>query len=323
VGDFNGDGKPDIAFTQWFLKFVLSVFINNGNGTFQNAVNYKATQKIIDQFYTTASGDLNNDGKDDIVVAWDYGDSVSVYMSKGDGTFNDSINYKTCHYPGSTRIVDIDKDGKKDIISACNSFTNELSVLINNGNGFNLPVKYSFTGDGGSSHLISDDFNKDGRPDFVVTGGINWDSLFVFLNDGTGKLIKSVKLGVPIYSYTVASGDFNIDGRADLVSPNLESFVSVFLQSTATSLFSFEEVSQKEFTVFPNPTSSLLNVQFKESLKGNTLQLFDKMGRLVKTVNKEEGVTIQQIEVSDLEQGMYWLRVEGEGTGQGCAVVIE
>ena len=92
VGDFNGDGKADLAVANYRSSNV-SVLLGNGNGTFQAAVNYGAGTYP----HSVAVGDFNGDGKPDLAVA-NYGsNNVSVLLGNGNGTFQTAVNYARGH----------------------------------------------------------------------------------------------------------------------------------------------------------------------------------------------------------------------------------
>ena len=87
VGDFNGDGKLDLAVgTGTGTSGSVSVLLGNGDGTFQAPVNYP-TGPIIDTGLpgAMAVGDVNGDGMPDLVLA--FGGGVLVLLGNGDGTF--------------------------------------------------------------------------------------------------------------------------------------------------------------------------------------------------------------------------------------------
>src|ERR1700730_11578201 len=82
VGDFNGDGKPDLVAAD-FAVSSISVFINNGNGTFAPKVDYTTNSGPI----SIAVRDFNLDGKPDLAVTNYFGNNLSVFINNGNGTF--------------------------------------------------------------------------------------------------------------------------------------------------------------------------------------------------------------------------------------------
>src|SRR5437879_2061843 len=86
IGDFNDDGKRDLAVAD-SGSLNLSVVLRNGDGTFQTAVNYGAGTNPE----SVSVGDFNGDGKPDLVVANNGSGTVSVLLGKGDGTFQAAI----------------------------------------------------------------------------------------------------------------------------------------------------------------------------------------------------------------------------------------
>jgi hypothetical protein len=219
VGDFNGDGKMDLAVANEGSDNV-SILLGNGDGTFQAAVNYGAGTDPD----SVAVGDFRGDGKLDLVVANYYSNNVSVLLGNGDGTFQAAVNYGVSA-PTSVAVGDFNGDGKLDLAVA-NVFS-EVSVLLGNGDGtFQAAVNY---GAGAEPAWVAvGDFNGDGKLDLAVAN-VDSNNVSILLGNGDGTFKAAVNYGVGTEPVSVAVGDFNGDGKLDLAVANYGSNVSVLL----------------------------------------------------------------------------------------------
>ena len=167
-GDFNGDGKPDLAVAN---STGIAVLLGEGDGAFQTAINTGAGPSP----QSLAVGDFNGDGTLDMAVAnfgeWVNGaqtytnSSVSVLLGKGGGTFQTAVNYDAGGRSRFVAVGDFNGDGKPDLAVA--SGLGNVSVLLGNGDGsFGSAVNYS----AGSvpESIALGDFNADGKLDFAV-----------------------------------------------------------------------------------------------------------------------------------------------------------
>jgi hypothetical protein len=212
AGDFNGDGKLDLAAANGGSNNV-SVLLGRGDGTFQPAVNYAAGSAPS----TVAVGDFNGDGKVDLVVTNAGSNSVSVLLGKGDGTFQTAANFGVGAEPVSVVVADFNLDGNLDLAVA-NVASGNLSVLLGNGDGtFQTALNYSATAQPLS--IAAGDFDGDGILDLAVVNfgsGVN-----VLLGNGDGTFQTPVSYAAGSVPVAVAVGDFNGDGIPDLAVANI------------------------------------------------------------------------------------------------------
>ncbi len=214
VGDFNGDGIPDLAVADagaGSLADTVSVLLGNGDGSFQPPQAFPAGEEPI----AVAVGDFNGDGVPDLAVANDAG-TVSVLLGNGQGSFQPQQTYPAGNQPFFIVTGDFNGDGVPDLATA-NSGDGTISVLLGvRGGTFQQPQLY--TVGGSPQSLTVADFNGDGMPDLATTDGDD-NAVAVLLNRGDGTF--GPKQTYNAGSFPVpAAGDFNGDGIPDLAVLN-------------------------------------------------------------------------------------------------------
>ena len=222
TGDFNGDGKQDLALWATTSSGTeLLIYLGNGSGGFSPAGTYAAPNSGTNS-PTTASlvvADVNGDGKPDIVGLTPT-NGVYVFPGNGDGTFGPGVNYSAGYTtnPGvAIAVGDLNGNGKPDLAVSIN---NGMSVLPNTGGGAFGTATYYDTGVNTAyamSGIAIADLNHDGRPDVIAA---NSAGAYAFLNKGHGKF-SAVATGANARGGEVlAVGDINGDGAPDLVVAN-------------------------------------------------------------------------------------------------------
>ena len=251
IADVNGDGYPDLVVANWCASYYscgnggnggeVSVLLGNGDGTFQAPVSYSSGGLYA---FSVAIGDVNGDGKPDLVVvnACPSGSDcsgspstgvVSVLLGNGDGTFQSAVTYSSGGYwARSVAIADVNGDGHPDLVVAndCASYGScgnggVVTVLLGNGDGtFQPPLGFS-SGATDATWVAVGDVNGDGEPDLVVANEYSLPTYFgavgVLLGNGDGTFQAPVTYSSGWYNADlVVIADVNGDGHQDVVVDN-------------------------------------------------------------------------------------------------------
>jgi serine/threonine protein kinase len=212
VGDFNGDGRPDLAVANT-ADSTIGVLLNDGSGAFRPAVNYTVGGEPAH----IVVGDFNNDGKPDLAVAAGKSDAVALLFGRGDGTFQAAEPFRTGRGPTGLAAADLNGDGHLDLIST--SFSGVVNVHFGRGDGTFGPA-HVYAAGGATAAVAVADLNGDGRLDLIVSNG-GTNSLSILLGAGDGTFRPEVLYGVGSGPGVVVVADFNRDGKADLAVENV------------------------------------------------------------------------------------------------------
>jgi hypothetical protein len=235
AGDFNGDGIPDLVAASYS---VISVLLGKGDGTFQEPINIQPPAAVD----SIAVGDFNRDGKLDLAEAGTFGsnNSVQILLGNGDGTFRDGANYATGESPESIAVADLNGDSKVDLAIA-DSEGSSINIFLGNGDGTfqstaTFPIEFC-------GWVTVADVNGDDKPDLVVAADYdfaqNISGAAVFLGNGDGTFQDAQYFPGDSYATShVVVGDFNGDGKKDLVLTNFAGDNVLVMLNTGVISFS-------------------------------------------------------------------------------------
>ena len=248
IGDLDRDGKLDIA-TADYYGGTVTVLRNTGSGSYISF----ATGVAYPVGYSPnciAIGDLNNDGRADLVTANIGSNTVTVLRNSStsgsitSGSFSTTFNLTVGYSPSSVAINDLDGNGRADLVVA-NSSSNTVSVIRNTSTSTAMSASTFagrvdfYVGDNGVS-VVTGDLDADGKPDIAVAKQYP-NGISVLRNTSTtGSITASSFAGAVSFSISgdpaeLALGDIDGEGKPDLIvtQPSINT-VSVLKNVTST-----------------------------------------------------------------------------------------
>jgi hypothetical protein len=208
TGDFNGDGKTDVA-TANRDSNTVSVLLGSGRGTFKSPLQFAVGKNPS----AILAVDLNGDGRLDLVTANKDDNTVSVLLGTGLGTFKPAGILAAGSGPVALAAGDVNGDGHVDLAVA-DSGASAVTLLLGDGAQHFSPGGTVAVGSSPTSVVVRD-FNNDNKPDIAsVSGGFG--HLDINLNNGDGSFASPVNYATGFVANTVVAGDFNHDGQPDL-----------------------------------------------------------------------------------------------------------
>jgi len=243
VGDFNGDGKLDLALiSQNDDPPTVAILLGNGDGTFTQS----QTMDTGIETCCIAIGDFNRDGNLDLAVLNSAFNQVTILLGNGSGTFTPGPTMSTNANPYSlvsVAVGDFNGDGILDL-ALSDDASNTVTIMLGNGDGtFTTATASTATGPSPTFITVAD-LNGDGKPDLAVTTSNNV-SILLGNGDDTFTAAPSPVTGSGLGQVTVA--DLNGDGKPDLAVANTPS-------NSVTVLFGNGDGT---FTLEPSPATGM------------------------------------------------------------------
>ena len=231
IGDFNGDGHPDLAVsTNSAAVYGYTILLNNGSGVFH--VGQQGTG-----YYPVGVADIDKDGRLDMVMAEFVGNAtgppsalMKVLFGAGNGTFTRSGPVYTIDNLGFgpfVAIADFNEDGFPDVVV---NGISQLIVLLGHGDGSFTQSSSMAKVDGPTGWVVAGDFNHDGHMDVAIMASPGQE---ILTGNGNGtfgyRTIYGNEGDTTEYPEGMAMADLNNDGYQDLVAVNPGGSTSVMM----------------------------------------------------------------------------------------------
>jgi hypothetical protein len=230
TADFNSDTHADLAVVN-ATDNTVSIFLGDGTGHFNPAPTPVIVTGANPQGITTA--DFNSDTHPDLAVTNQSGDTVSIFLGKGDGTFSGGATFATGNGPTGICTADFNADGRPDL-AITNQTDNTVSILLGNGDG-TFQAQTTFATGAEPVAILTADFNGDGVPD-LVTANKTDSTVTVLIGAGQGNFVNFAAVPVGAGPVALAAADFNGNTLPDLVVADQTGNVISIITNTATSL---------------------------------------------------------------------------------------
>ncbi len=345
-GDINGDNAYDLVVASNHGQF-WGVLYNDGNGSFSSPEYH-----YISGSYPTdiACGDLNGDGRDDVVVC---GILVDIYYS----TENGFQQYQLGEHELRAHITNIDNDDDMDIVGLTDLYLiglTGISVYENLGNN-NFFEHDEIDFQSSASEFSVSDMNNDSLSDLVVTShfpdttgtGIadTIGGIYILYNEGNYQFSEPQFVPLENFGESIRKSccaDFDGNGYNDIATirylyvtiPNLDILFNDgngnFQQNPVTGIKPYDEKTQNPIVCYPNPFTSQLSIEINTSTSQNEIiEIYDIEGNLVKDIKTGKNMPYvhkylwngKDLNGKEVEPGIYLIRLVTGRQTQTCRVI--
>jgi hypothetical protein len=163
---------------------------------------------------TIAAGDLNGDGKPDVVTSNENDSTIAVLLNRGGGRLGAPRLYDAGAIPYGVAIDDLNGDGEPDVVAADYVESGAVLVFINTGHG-TLADAVAYPVGAAPVSVAFGDLDGDGHTD-LVAGNTQSGNVSVLLNNGDGTFQPRINYAAGADPHSVQIGDVNGDGKADI-----------------------------------------------------------------------------------------------------------
>ncbi len=212
VGDFDGDGHPDIVTLASYYTGALTELHGNGDGTFAAPTPYTVSTPPT----SITVADVNGDGKPDLIAGNHYFNSVSVFKNNGLGTLGPKVDYTAGGSPASVAVGDFNNDGLADILSTNQNTPGSITLHLGNGDGTFQAARSTPASTAPFATAIAD-FNGDGNLDVAIANSFGANTISVMYGNGDATFKAPQVMAIGSQPLDIQKGDFNGDGKMDLV----------------------------------------------------------------------------------------------------------
>jgi hypothetical protein len=320
AGDLNNDGLPDLALRVTNSTTQVSeirIALGNGAGGFNFSTPLPMTSALISN--QVVIGDFNNDGKQDLVTNKN-SNQFLFFLGNGDGTFAAPLD-RTGGLGFSLIATDFNRDGKLDFIS---TDLNRADVFLGNGNG-DFSISATLQPNDSFGPPTVEDFNRDGKPDIAIsdrTSSPNVTTIKILLGNGTGGFGSPVSLQSVNGIGNPLAGDFNRDGKLDLVhAATIPSTFAIFSGDGAGNfsmpLSNFNVPISGGHVVGDFNLDGKTDIAVNSGIQGTTIMLNSCGGLTLKPKIDFDGDGKTDIAVFRPSDGTWYVLRSSDGTFQG------